>query len=516
MHDLRLDHVCLAAGVERIARIECRAHCGSLLPIRTDATGQAVELGGKIFELLGVLPLRIDFEQLDVDRMARRLVLQRVKQDLLGLRITAVGHVNVCLGHRVHTLVGIDCRHGGLTEVRLDLAAGVDTLATRGAKNRIAGMGRRRDRRCAQRIVGGGRTVARAHEPPTQQQRQQAAAANQRGRIVEQFAEEPRRRRRFGCLDRGLRCRLGSLCLGWLGLDFRCRLLRRLGRLHGFRRFRNLGRFHRLRCFYRLGRLHRFCRFSRLRRLHGLRRGRWLYLGRRLPLRRCSLLLNCGQILVFQLDEFLQLVYVLLQFRRARIGILERTVLRDEILLELLRFLVGFGVRFAIFGDLGLRDLDLILTGRCNRRLLFDFRCNLPGRNLLGCLGRRCRLGSRSKLAAIGVEVGDLGADDLARFRCRDRCCSLAIRNAQNLAGLEPVHVSVKGILVPVVERDQHLVDRNPLAGKLPGNLGQRVAAFYRVAVAGKRFGALPARAGRCRTARRGGRLGASVGRRSR
>ena len=51
--------------------------------------------------------LRMDFEQLEIDLLPLRVLLQGLLQNFLGLGIAAVGEVDLGLGDRIH-LVGVD------------------------------------------------------------------------------------------------------------------------------------------------------------------------------------------------------------------------------------------------------------------------------------------------------------------------------------------------------------------------------------------------------------------------
>ena len=52
--------------------------------------------------------LRINLQQLGPDRQALRVAAHRLLEDLLGLQITAVGEVDVGLGHRIDIADGVE------------------------------------------------------------------------------------------------------------------------------------------------------------------------------------------------------------------------------------------------------------------------------------------------------------------------------------------------------------------------------------------------------------------------
>ncbi len=62
--------------------------------------------------------------------MPRRIILQRIHENFFSLGVATIGHIDIGLGNRIDTFVGIDGRQVGLTEVSLDRRAGVHRLAT--------------------------------------------------------------------------------------------------------------------------------------------------------------------------------------------------------------------------------------------------------------------------------------------------------------------------------------------------------------------------------------------------
>ena len=67
----------------------------------------------------------------------RRVALQRINENFLGLRITTVGHVNIGLGDRINAFVAVDRADAGLAEISLDGGPGVNRLAPGRAEHRV-------------------------------------------------------------------------------------------------------------------------------------------------------------------------------------------------------------------------------------------------------------------------------------------------------------------------------------------------------------------------------------------
>ena len=65
--------------------------------------------------------LRVDLEQLEVDLLPLRILLERVLQDFLGLRVAAVGEIDLGFGDRIDF-------------VRVDVA---ETFAAEVARERV-------------------------------------------------------------------------------------------------------------------------------------------------------------------------------------------------------------------------------------------------------------------------------------------------------------------------------------------------------------------------------------------
>jgi hypothetical protein len=88
--------------------------------------GRFLQFLGDVLERGGALARVVDLEELQRDLVAALVARHRFLEDLLGLRIAAIGDVDLGLGDRVD-LVGVDRARTGLVEVRQERAiAGVD------------------------------------------------------------------------------------------------------------------------------------------------------------------------------------------------------------------------------------------------------------------------------------------------------------------------------------------------------------------------------------------------------
>ena len=170
-----------------------------------------------------VLATGVDLEQLQADRLALRLALQRLLQDLLGLGLAAIGDVDVGFGDRVD--LG-RARLAHRRDLRRDpgVRRRVDALAAGGTEQRVRREGVGRDEAVLEALF-----LAPAHrEPgPAGTEQRQAADRGQHDRIARQVVDErrflgrrldsrgrrrhPRRRLGFG---RRRRLRSSGLALG--------------------------------------------------------------------------------------------------------------------------------------------------------------------------------------------------------------------------------------------------------------------------------------------------------------
>ncbi len=271
--------------------------------------------------------MRVDLEQLRLHRNALRILRQRFLQDFLGLRIAAVGHVNVGFGDGVDFLA---LARDGSTS-----SCGGGCVGRRGA---ASGGGRPERRRRAERGSGScrakhavlelrvrGPLAAPCDVAISEEEHDQAEEQPQIEGVIAKLVDDARfglRRallrigfRRFGLLrfrtgcrrlggfDRRRSSRFGGFGGGGLGsFDRRLRRRRRSRRsgLGGFGRRRS-------RLGGRRGRRSR-CRSGRRRRLGG------------------GLLLQLGKLLILHFEQLAQIGDVPLQVGLARLRFLERSL----------------------------------------------------------------------------------------------------------------------------------------------------------------------------------------------
>ena len=132
-----------AGGARRPRRTsDCRDRAGGRARRPSATTSpwpwrHRVELGGDRLERRRLVVLRVDLEQLEVDLLALRILLQRVLEDFLGLRVAAVGEVDLGFGDRID-FVGVDVAEALAAEVaRERVVAGVDDAAAGRAEHRV-------------------------------------------------------------------------------------------------------------------------------------------------------------------------------------------------------------------------------------------------------------------------------------------------------------------------------------------------------------------------------------------
>ena len=273
-------------------------------PVFALPAGGRVQFLGVAFERGGVRTLTVDLHQLGTHGMPARILEQGFLENLLGLRITPISHVDIGFGHRVD-LVGIDRSAADLAEIALErTVAGIDILAAGIAKHRV-GLEIPASDDAVFKLLDFALAAHRIGCIPAEQ-REDTAATGKIRRIVQKLVHQARLRRRrrwwgsrllrrglgrirsfrrvcgfgrFGNLGRfgglgGLACggrfrcfrRLCGLC------GFGCFCGIRLGRVRALHRFRCLDRF---RGFWRLRRLWRFKRLGRLHRFGWLDLGDW-------------------------------------------------------------------------------------------------------------------------------------------------------------------------------------------------------------------------------------------------
>src|SRR5690606_4736162 len=92
----------IPTGIERILRIDREAERHHGRPFLVRAAGLLVHLASQLVERGDILAASVDLEQLATDRVALGLLLERLLQDLLGLRLPTVGDVDLGLGDGIH------------------------------------------------------------------------------------------------------------------------------------------------------------------------------------------------------------------------------------------------------------------------------------------------------------------------------------------------------------------------------------------------------------------------------
>src|SRR5207245_8008662 len=273
--------------------------------------------------------------------------------------------------------------------------------------------------------------------------------------------------RRLGGGFGGL-CRLGRFCSFGSFCPLRCfRRLGGLGALRGLCRGGCLGcfgSFRRLRRFYRLGAFRGFGRLGRgfggLWRLgrfrFGCRRGFGGFAGLRRGggFRGFGLLLQLCSGLALYLRQLLHILQISFQESDALLGFFQRIVFRRQIIsrCSACRLCAALGV-------VGAGETKLILGRFLEWRRFFFLGCaDLPG-----CLTASLRPGRRCdrdpEAAAIFVEVGVLRGNDAARIRSRAGRRPVLVRNADDLARAQAVHVvGDKRFLIRAEQRHEHLL----------------------------------------------------------
>ena len=279
------------AAIERIFRIELCAQRKGLFPIGAPAVGRGMDFSRHCLECLCILPVGVDFQQFDPNRLTRRILGQCLLENLLGLRIAAIRHIDVGLGDGIDFL-GVDRRRSAAgADITVDFArAGIDLGAAGRAEH---GVGRQ----------AGSTDYAAFHHlqallaPPcviaiTGKQEQQESAAAVEGQFVaENFVDQARLRRRRDDLVRDFWC-----CCFWR---------------YGFGRS-GFGR--------------NSFGFRRLRRLGGLGGLARPGLG--------GLLLQLHPGLALEFEQFLHILHVLFEQGDALVRLLERSFLRDQFFLQ--------------------------------------------------------------------------------------------------------------------------------------------------------------------------------------
>ena len=122
---------CRAAGLgeQRIGRIELASQRHRLLPYLALAARYRIQLAGDRLERRRLVVLRVDLQQLEVDLLPLRILLQRVLENFLRLRVAAVGEIDLGFGDRID-LVGVDVAQALAAEIAGQrIVAGIDDAA---------------------------------------------------------------------------------------------------------------------------------------------------------------------------------------------------------------------------------------------------------------------------------------------------------------------------------------------------------------------------------------------------
>ena len=424
----------------RVRRVELAAERDGLVPDIALPVADGEELGGDRLERLRLVVLRVDLEQLQVDLLPLRVLLQRILQDLFRLCVAAVREVHLGLGDRVD-LVGIDVAETFAAEIAGErVVAGVDHATAGGPEYGVGLDVRARDDAVLE---------LRALAPTRGDHGSDAAQDYQR-----RGTDSPiwNRRQQVGEEAR------------WLGFRRRGGLRRRLGRrgIRGRRRDRRSG------CglgFRRRGRrCHRCGSGSR----GGRRRGR-CGCGRRCWRGCCGLarrFLGRRHRRIAQLEPALHIGKGLFQRRDLRLRVLE---LRRS--------------GNCILGISGLaaarcaRHANLVRSGCSRGRAVLDRGADGPTRLPGGCPGG-LRRGTGHAVAVV-APVGRLHPDDAARLGRGRRLRVLRRRDRHDRPGAQPVHVvAFERALIAAEERREHLLERHVGGLVLRSDPLQRVAAL--------------------------------------
>src|SRR5437660_7567173 len=119
-------------AVKRVGGVDRQSQTRHLFPFRPASAGCRAQLVRGRLERPSVLPICVNLEELDANRLATGILGERVSQDLLGLGIAAVGHIDVGFRDRVD-LLGVGLGNATLTEIALKRARAGVNVATPGA-----------------------------------------------------------------------------------------------------------------------------------------------------------------------------------------------------------------------------------------------------------------------------------------------------------------------------------------------------------------------------------------------
>src|SRR5215831_14722173 len=101
------------------------------------SAGNRIQLARDGLERRGLVVLRVNLKQLEIDLLALRILFERVFENLLGLRIASVGEIDLGFGNRID-FVGVDAAQTFAAEVAGErVVAGVDDASSGGTENGV-------------------------------------------------------------------------------------------------------------------------------------------------------------------------------------------------------------------------------------------------------------------------------------------------------------------------------------------------------------------------------------------
>ena len=129
---------CAARLVQRVLGVDLGAHLLCLGPVLAGTARQCKQLGRQQLETLGVAALRIDLEQLGPNGHALGGAAHRLLQDFFGLKVAAVGEVDIGFGDRIDVPDRVELAERiAHRRRRTTCVARVDALAAAGAEERV-------------------------------------------------------------------------------------------------------------------------------------------------------------------------------------------------------------------------------------------------------------------------------------------------------------------------------------------------------------------------------------------
>ena len=151
-----------------------------------------IKLTGQGFKLLGATSVRVNLQQFSMNGKTARILVHCFEQNLFGLGITPVGHINIRFGDGVH-FIGINGSRTGLAELAgmRRRSTGINRLPTIRAKHRIwPQAGGRWRQGLGQRDFGCCILLPTTIEEQASKQCQGTCTTHQRQRIFQQAIKE--------------------------------------------------------------------------------------------------------------------------------------------------------------------------------------------------------------------------------------------------------------------------------------------------------------------------------------